>query len=133
MQVHRHMEDAHGIFHNIDSILTMVFLEPFEKQVWPAILQSLPFFFFCFSFLCLASHILSAYFIARVISPLIDLILKVILEKVMPRLRKVVEKAKGKMGDKSEVVMMTKMMLMVKRMVRMMRTLMMRLTMMSAM
>ena len=76
MQVHRHMEDAHGIFHNIDSILTMVFLEPFEKQVWPAILQSLPFFFFCFSFLCLASHILSAYFIARVISPLIDLILK---------------------------------------------------------
>ena len=27
------MEDAHGIFHNIDSLLTMVFLEPFEKQV----------------------------------------------------------------------------------------------------
>ena len=33
LQVYRHMEDAHGIFHNIDSLLTMVFLEPFEKQV----------------------------------------------------------------------------------------------------
>ena len=125
MQVHRHMEDAHGIFHNIDSILTMVFLEPFEKQVWPAILQSLPFFFF-FSFLCLVSHFSSADLIARVISPLSDLISKVILEKVMPRLRKVVEKAKGKMGDKSEVVMMMMIVMiilimrMITRMIRMM-------------
>ena len=52
------MEDSHGIFHNIDSLITMVFLEPFEKQVWPAI--SLP----CF---CLASP---SFLIHEKISPL---------------------------------------------------------------
>merc|ERR1719209_1475325 len=58
-KVRTHMEDAHGIFHEIDSLLAMLFLEPYEKQV--------------------------------------------ILEMVMPKLRKVLEKAKGKMGEKSEV------------------------------
>ena len=72
------MEDAHGIFHNIDSILTMILLEPYEKQV-------------------VENH----FFIDNMIS---TSNFKVIMEKVMPRLKKVLEKAKGKMGQSSEVL-----------------------------
>ena len=74
------MEDAHGIFHNIDSILTMILLEPYEKQV----IEN--HFFIVFDNMISTRNF------------------KVIMEKVMPRLKKALEKAKGKMGQSSEVL-----------------------------
>ena len=77
LQVYSHMEDAHGIVHDIDNIIAMVFLKPYEKQV---VIDQL-------------NLLLSSIGL-----------MQVILEKVMPLLMREVEKAKGKMREKSEVV-----------------------------
>ena len=65
-----HLEDAHGMFHDIDSLLALTFLEPHEKEVR---FVTLEFLLFCIS-------------------------VQVIVEKVMPRILRLLEQAKLQEG-----------------------------------